>query len=209
MKNKVLRMKYFNIIIEDTARLGKLITDILDLSRLDMGTMKFNIEEASVDELATAVKDLCDMGIKEKNLKSVYDIGKGIPKIQTDKSRITQVISNLLNNSMKYTEKGSIRLEIFKKDEDVHFRVTDTGVGIPIEAQPRIFERFFQADSSYTRKVGGSGLGLSICKGIVEALGGRIWFTSSDKGTIFEFLIPVANKVAGKTQNINTLDASK
>lgn len=188
MKNKEMRENYFNIIIQDTVRLGNLITDILDLTRFDLGTLKFNIEDVATDEIINDVKNLVGIQVKNKGLGFRIELEKGI-MLDTDRSRIVQVISNLINNSIKYTEKGEIRLQVFRKEKKVHFRVTDTGVGIPKEAQSRIFERFYQADSSYTRKVGGSGLGLSICKTIVESLGGTIWFESRKGRTMFEFTL--------------------
>ncbi|MEM2131456.1 MAG: transporter substrate-binding domain-containing protein, partial [Candidatus Woesearchaeota archaeon] len=197
-KNKKLREQYFNIITQDTERLGKLITDILDLSRLDLGTMKFYFEKTSAQEILNQVFNLCDMQIKKKGLKSFYVIKNKIPLFYTDKSRLIQVISNLVNNSIKYTEKGHIKVETFfdKKNKYIHFRVIDTGLGIPENEHKNLFQRFYQIDSSYTRKVGGSGLGLSICKGIVEALNGKIWFNSKvGKGTTFEFKIKLIKKI--------------
>ncbi len=188
MKNKEMRETYFNIIIQDTMRLGNLITDILDLTRFDLGTLKFNLEDVSADDIVSDVKNLVGLQVKNKGLGFPVEFEKGI-RLNTDRSRIVQVVSNLVNNSIKYTEKGEIRLQIFRYKGKVHFRVTDTGVGIPKEAQSRIFERFYQADSSYTRTVGGSGLGLSICKTIVESLGGAIWFESRKGMTMFEFTL--------------------
>ncbi|MEM4398136.1 MAG: transporter substrate-binding domain-containing protein, partial [Candidatus Woesearchaeota archaeon] len=196
-ENKQLREQYFNIIIQDTERLGKLITDILDLSRLDLGTMKFYYEKTTAEEILNQIKNLCDLQIKSKGLKSYYIIKNKIPEFYTDKSRLIQVISNLVNNSIKYTEKGFIKVEAYidNKNEFIHFKVIDTGVGIPKNEHKNLFQRFYQVDSSYTRKVGGSGLGLSICKGIVEALHGEIWFSSQvGKGSTFEFKIKFLNK---------------
>ncbi|MFH2020633.1 MAG: ATP-binding protein [archaeon] len=192
--NKELRNKYFDIILQDTERLGTLITDILDLSRIDLGTMKFNLESIDVASVMADMENFYVFQIKNKKLKPLFVCEKNLPKINVDRQRLIQIISNLINNSLKYTEKGYIKTEAFKKNKFVHFRVSDSGVGIPKEAQPRIFERFFQADSSYTRKVGGSGLGLSICKEFVNAFGGEIWFTSKNgKGTTFEFQLPINN----------------
>jgi len=187
--NKKQSMEYFNIIIEDTRRLSELITDMLDITRLDLGTMKFFYEKTTANELITELKNLNELVVKQKGLKLIIDMKKNIPEFYTDKLRVTQILSNFVNNSIKYTEKGSITIEAFKDKEFIHFRNTDTGVGIPKDAQPKIFQRFFQADSSYTRKVGGTGLGLSICKGIAETLGGKIWFKSRPGETVFEFTI--------------------
>ncbi len=193
MQNKETRDKYFNIIIDDTHRLGQLITDILDLSRLDIGTMKFNMEHVSVSQLFEELKNLVDLAIKNKGVKSIYKYDKDIPDLYVDKSRLLQVISNLVNNSIKYTEKGHIKIIAEKKGDYVHFIVEDTGKGIPKKEHKKIFKRFYQVDSSYTRKVGGTGLGLAICQGIIEKLGGKIWVEKSeiDKGTVMKFKIPL------------------
>lgn len=199
MRNRAVRTKYFNIIISDTHRLEKLITDILDLSRLDLGTMKFNFELTEIADIFKELTNLSSVSIKEKGLKSIFKFEKDIPELITDKSRLLQVLSNLINNSVKYTEKGYIKIEAVKKNSFVYFSVTDTGIGIPKEEHTRIFDRFYQIDSSYTRKVGGSGLGLAICKGIVEALGGKIWTESNPgKGAKFIFTLPLRIKRRGK-----------
>ncbi|MCM2325081.1 MAG: ATP-binding protein [Candidatus Woesearchaeota archaeon] len=194
LNNKEQRDKYFNIIIEDTQRLSKLITDMLDLTRLDLGTMKFFFEKTTAEEMLEQLKNLSELQVKAKGLKFICKTEK-IPGFYADKSRLTQVLSNLVNNSIKYTEKGSIIVSAFKKEDYIHFSVVDTGVGIPKDAQPNLFQRFYQADSSYTRKVGGSGLGLSICKGIVEAMGGSIWFRSVPGNTHFELKLKYLQRI--------------
>jgi histidine kinase len=98
----------------------------------------------------------------------------------------------LINNAVHYTEKGKIVLEVKRKDNDILFSVSDTGVGIPKEHLEKIFERFYQVDSHLTRKIGGTGLGLSLCKGFVEAMGGKIWVESEvGKGSTFYFTLPI------------------
>ncbi|MBU0756969.1 MAG: HAMP domain-containing protein [Nanoarchaeota archaeon] len=199
MAKKEQRDKYFNIIIDDTKRLEKLITDILDLSRLDLGTMKFNFEKTRISSVFEGLKDLSEIPIKDKGLKPIFVIGEKIPDFNTDVSRLLQVLTNLINNAIKYTEKGSIKVEAKKQRDDIFFSVTDTGVGIPESEFERIFNRFYQVDSSYTRKVGGSGLGLAVSKGIVEALGGSIRVDSViGKGTTFSFNIPLNSYVKGR-----------
>ncbi|NTV23672.1 MAG: hypothetical protein HGA85_04830, partial [Nanoarchaeota archaeon] len=205
LENKALRDQYFNIIIEDTQRLSKLITDMLDLTRIDLGTMKFYFEKSTTEEIISQLKNLVELQVKAKGISFDIKVEKGMPASFIDKSRLLQVLSNLVNNSMKYTEKGHIMVEAFKKGDYLHYRVSDTGVGIPANAQSRIFQRFFQADSSYTRKVGGTGLGLSICKGIVEALGGKIWFTSRPGKTVFEFTIKHQEEVAVQQDNLKVV----
>lgn len=185
--------KYFRIIEKETIRLGGLITDILDLSRIDLGTMKFTSENIKVENLIKEIKDQMDIIIIQKGIKSVYQVEKGMPVISIDKERFIQVISNLINNAVHYTEEGGkITLKVSREDNYIAFSVIDTGHGIPKSQQEKIFERFYQVDSSYTRKIGGTGLGLALSKGIIETLGGNITVSSEvEKGSTFTITVPI------------------
>jgi signal transduction histidine kinase len=111
--------------------------------------------------------------------------------ILTDGTKLMQIISNLINNSFKFTDKGRIDFGYKKKDDLIEFFIKDTGIGISPENHLRIFERFYQVDSTASRKYTGTGLGLSICKAYVELLGGKIWLNSKEgSGTTFYFTIP-------------------
>lgn len=198
--NPKQRDYYLEIIQQDSERLKKLIDDILDLSRLDLGTMKFVFEEVDLKEVfKNTMKEMYVLASKNSLLLKM-DVVSNVPLIITDKSRLSQILVNLVNNAIKYTPKKGgkiiVRAEIKgKKGDYVLFSVKDTGIGIPKSAFPKIFQRFYQVDSWLTRKVGGSGLGLSICKGIVEAMGGKIWFESKlNKGSAFYFTLPVKSK---------------
>ena len=130
--------------------------------------------------------------IKEKGLKSEFNIA-GHLFIDADSERVLQILRNLIINAVHFTDKGIITVSAKKKGEYVLFSVADTGEGIPKEARKKIFTKFYQADSSLTRKVGGSGLGLSISQGLVGLMHGKIWFDSVEgKGTTFYFTIPIA-----------------
>jgi signal transduction histidine kinase len=192
-KDPEKRRKYFEIIKNDTTRLGKLITDILDLSRVDLGTLKLNKTDVKIDELVKSLREQMDVIIKEKGITPVYEVEKNLPSIKTDVNRLIQVLSNLIVNAVKYTEKGGrITIRIFRRANNFIFSVQDTGIGISKEDLPKIFERFYQADSSYTRQVGGTGLGLAIAKEIINTMGGSISVTSTKgKGAMFIFNIPI------------------
>jgi len=117
-------------------------------------------------------------------------------EIQTDETRIIQVLNNLLKNSVDFTPgtDGKIEVKAKKEGDDIVFSVTDNGIGMAEENQTNLFVKFYQIDTSLTRKHGGSGLGLTICKGIIEGLGGKIWVESKEsKGSIFYFTIPIKN----------------
>jgi len=193
-ESKEKRNKYLNIMDHETKRLAKLVTDILDLSRVDLGTLKLALEEVNVNELMENMEKELNVQMKEKGLQSEYDIEKNLPKIVTDTERLTEILINVINNAVKYTPKGKITVKVFREKENVHFMVKDTGIGIAKENQQYIFNRFYQVDSSYTRSAGGVGLGLSLCQEFVNALGGRIWFNSElGKGSEFHFTLPIKN----------------
>jgi len=187
------RKKYFEIIHTDTERLNKLISDILDLTKLDLKTLKLDIGEVSIAELFKELDDELGIIVRKKNLEFIQEIDENAPKsVVSDKGRLLQILSNLTNNAMHYTEKGSIKIKAALNGDTVLFSVADTGMGIPSEYIGKLFQRFYQVDSSYTRKIGGSGLGLAVCKGLVGALGGKIWLESTiDVGTTFYFTIPI------------------
>ena len=120
------------------------------------------------------------------------ELDEKLTKIQFDKDRIIQVLTNLINNAVKFTEKGSIKIQTVKVDNNITVLVKDTGIGIKESDIPLLFERFKQLDSGMTRKTGGTGLGLSICKDIVEKHNGKIWVESIiDKGSVFCFSLPI------------------
>ncbi len=186
------RTKYLKIMEHETNRLAKLVGDILDLSRIDLHTIKMSTEEVDLNRLVGDVKSEMEIPIKDKKLQFEYKPQGRLPKIVTDPERVTQILINLINNSVKYTEKGKITLEVSSDTKNVHFTVKDTGIGIAKEYQEKIFERFYQIDSSYTRKAGGTGLGLALVKEFVSLLGGRIWVKSQEgKGSEFHFTMPI------------------
>ncbi len=194
IKDVEKRNKYLNIMDHETDRLAKLVTDILDLSRIDLGTLKLAIEEIDLSEFMDGIQKEMNVQMKQKGLASEYDMEKGLPKITTDREKLMEIMINLINNSVKYTPSGKITVKVFREKENVHFMVKDTGIGIAKEHHAQIFERFYQVDSSYTRSAGGVGLGLSLCQEFVNALGGKIWFSSEHgKGSEFHFTLPVKN----------------
>ncbi|MCK5332906.1 MAG: HAMP domain-containing protein [Candidatus Aenigmarchaeota archaeon] len=196
-KNPKKREKYLKIIEQETVRLVKIVNDFLDLSRVDMGVANLEISKVDVASLADAVRTEMAVQVKEAGLKFEYDIEKSLPKIYTDQERLTQVLINLINNAIKYTPKGTITLRVLKEQKGLRFVIKDTGLGITKENQDKIFSRFYQVDSSYTRSAGGVGLGLSLCKEFVELLGGKIWCVStSGKGSEFQFTLPLKFKPA-------------
>jgi signal transduction histidine kinase len=133
--------------------------------------------------------------ISDKGLVPRFTISEHLPKINADYERTLQVLRNLISNSTKFTSWGTVSLKIALDEKDnnyVCFELKDTGQGIPEENKSMIFSRFYQVDSSMARKIGGSGLGLSICKGLIDSMGGKIWFESEvGQGSTFYFTLPV------------------
>jgi len=199
LNNPKKRKKYLAIITSESERLSKLIKDMLDLSRIDLGTLKLNIETFDLTQLLKDMKFQMYQKIKEKGLKLNLKIDRNIPKMETDKEKLKQILINLISNATKYTEKGTITVEAHKQGRNIQFSVSDTGIGIPKKEFSKIFERFYQAGYSHRRRAPGAGLGLSVCKEFTEALGGKIWLTSKvGKGTTFYFTLPIKFKPSKK-----------
>jgi len=173
-------------------RLEKTVADLLDAQKLELGKMKFEKKEMKVEELMTNMTRNLEKQTQEKGCQLINHTTEKIT-IQSDTLRLAQVLTNLINNAIDFIpeNKGKIEIDAQKKDGEVQFSVKDNGSGMTLETQKNLFQKFYQTDTSITRKHGGTGLGLSICKGIVEALGGKIWLESQEgKGTDFYFTIP-------------------
>ncbi|MBN2368663.1 PAS domain-containing protein [Candidatus Woesearchaeota archaeon] len=196
IKDKKKQNHYLDLVNDNTIRLYNLILDLVDSSRLSLGKLDIDIKEVNTIDIFNDVKENMALVIEKSGIKPVFTIEKDLPKLKADPERLLQVIRNLIVNATHFTkEGGTISVGVRRKGRFVEFSVRDDGEGIPKERQDKIFSRFYQADSSLTRKVKGSGLGLSVCKGLVELMEGRIWFESVEgKGTTFLFTIPVAKK---------------
>jgi signal transduction histidine kinase len=190
-----------DIAIRNTKRLQHLVNDILDIAKLESKVMKFSMEELQltrlVDDAAASVRPFA----KEKKLTLRKLLPEKLPPIRGDPVRITQVLTNLLNNAIKFTDKGSVTIRAAKKGDSVLVQVSDTGVGIRREDLPKLFTKFFQADTLGRRRYGGTGLGLAICKEIIKAHGGNIWVKSRlGRGSTFSFTLPIEKKEATLSQ---------
>jgi len=190
-KDKTKRRNYLKIIDKETRRLSSLVTEILELSRIDLGTIRLKEEVVDLNNIINTVKSEMAVNAKEKGLRLEWNV-KGLPVVRTDREKLTQILLNMMNNAIKYTERGSISLDAWAEKDRVHFVIKDTGIGIAKEEQKKIFDRFYQVDSSYTREAGGTGLGLALCSEYLKLLGGKIWVESEPgKGSTFHFTIPL------------------
>ncbi|MCC8171560.1 MAG: PAS domain-containing protein [Parabacteroides sp.] len=186
--------KEFAVIIENSNRLLlQLIDDILDLSKIEAGTLEFVYSEVDINRLLTEIEQSIRLRPHAPELEIVFTDRLPHCRVRTERNRITQVITNFLTNALKFTERGKITFGYVRQGDTLRFFVADTGCGIPADAASRIFERFVKLDSFKQ----GTGLGLSICKTIVTKLGGEIGVESEvGKGALFWFTIPYAE--AGK-----------
>ena len=196
LDNKQLR--FVQNIKKSGESLLAIINDLLDFSKIEAGKMELQEDEFIIrDELASVLKPL-GMSASEKNIELLYAVESTIPAILiTDPLRLLQIIINLVGNSLKFTKQGSIIVKVKEESRigetiNLHFIISDTGIGIAKEKQELIFSAFEQADSSVVRQFGGTGLGLSISSALVKLFGGHIWVESHlDKGTDFHFSIPI------------------
>jgi len=182
-----------NIILRNTNRLDTLIQDILDISRLESGTMKFVPKLTNIKNMIEQAVETMQSSADKKNIKINISLGGNLPDLIVDQERVKQVVANLLANAIKFSHDGSVVNIFVKSDRDhVLFEIQDFGRGIPADNQNKLFEAFYQINSSEDRKLGGMGLGLAISRGIVLAHGGRIWVESVlNKGSSFIFSLPV------------------
>lgn len=185
--------KALEVVLRNTNRLDHLIQDILDISRLQSGTMKFIPEQSDLGILVEEVVETMQSSADLKDIKINANIEDNLPELSIDQERIKQVIINLVNNAIKFSPDGSIINTRVKKDRDnILFEVQDFGRGIPGYEQNKIFDAFYQVDSGMDRKFTGAGLGLSISRGIVIAHGGKIWAEGEvGEGSIFRFTLPM------------------
>ncbi len=186
--------EYQNIVRSSARSLLGLINDILDFSKIEAGKLEFDNIQISLREIVEEVTDMFLAKVREKKLELIVDIDPDVPRgLITDPFRLRQVLINLISNALKFTNQGEICVTIAKQDEsrgrvELLFCVRDTGIGIDTEMSKKLFLAFEQADGSITRKYGGTGLGLTICKKIVEMMDGRLWVESTfGQGASFFF----------------------
>jgi CheY-like chemotaxis protein len=169
----------------------QLVDDVLDLSQVDSRRMAVSKEWVRIDEVVSSAADTVRLLFESKGLYLRTEIASELPPVFCDITRVRQVLINLLSNAGRFTEEGGVAVTVRREGPNVRFSVTDSGPGIPEDAQARIFEPFHQLDNSIRRKHGGSGLGLSISKRFIELHDGRMWLESEvGQGTTFNFELP-------------------
>ncbi len=186
-----VRLEMLDLIIRNIDRQTRMVSDLLDISRIESGKIKFNPEITNLYSIVKLSVKNVDSLSKEKGVSIDVNLPEDLPHIKTDKDKLIQVFVNLLNNALKFTPKGgNVEISSVESDHIIEVRIKDTGIGIAPGLLDRIFDKFYQIDSTSTRKVGGSGLGLAITKGIIEGQGGSIRVESTQgKGCVFIFTL--------------------
>jgi two-component system phosphate regulon sensor histidine kinase PhoR len=187
------RGRFLEIIVEHSRRLARLTEDLLMLSKMDADRLEFETRRIPVGQFIESCIETAQPRARDKDLTLLVNLAQKVPDIGGDRRRLTEVLQNLLDNAIQYTPGGGqIMVSASGSDSEVVFTVSDTGIGIPLSEQPRIFERFYRVDVARSRQVGGTGLGLAIAKHLVEGHGGRIWVESEiGHGSQFHFSVPI------------------
>jgi signal transduction histidine kinase len=193
-----LRERLLQIVVEESDRLGNIVNDLLLASQLDRGNLHVSIEACDAVSLAEGVVQAA-----RAHLPSQVDLrlekARKLPDVAADPGQLRQVLANLVDNAVKYSPGGgTVTVAVARRGDQLRFSISDPGIGIPAAEQRRIFEKFYRLDPDMTHGVGGTGLGLYICRELVRRVGGRIWVESKEgDGSTFFVELPVAPDGAG------------
>lgn len=187
------------VMLDQSERLGRLVEQLLDLSRLESGDVPLEREPVVLRPLVDRVLRELEVGRPGHGVVVTNDVAGDLPPLDADRERVHQVLFNLLDNAMRFTPPvGAVTVSSIRRGDQCEVSVQDTGPGIPPEHRPFVFERFYRVDPSRSRGDGGTGIGLTIARSVVEAHGGRIWVDAAPAGgSAFRFLLPVSSVVRG------------
>lgn len=190
------QLEYLGYISASIERLITLVNSLLNVSRIESGRMMIQPTPVNLKELLTTIEQDLHLMMAQRQLDYQLTYDENIPIVELDQNLIRQVYLNLLTNAIKYTPiKGTIKVNIYLKDDEIISQVSDNGLGIPQKNYQQVFQKFFRADNVKTRATDGNGLGLYLVKSIVEISGGKIWFESEEnKGTTFYFTLPIKHR---------------
>ena len=183
-----------NDILDSSQHLLGLINDVLDLSKVESGKMRLRLANVALTEVIESLTSTMMPILTPRKQSLDVEIEEGLPQIHADKAKLRQVLLNLLSNSIKFTpDGGKLKIKAVRDGDWCQVSVIDNGIGIKKEDQERMFEPFYQPDNPITKEKGGTGLGLTVTKQIIERHGGRIWVESEySKGSRFTFTLPLA-----------------
>jgi signal transduction histidine kinase/CheY-like chemotaxis protein len=180
------------VVVSEGERLTKLIDDVLDLAKIEAGKLEWHMEDVGIADIIDRATAATSSLFEQKGLRLIKDVATDLPVLKGDRDRLIQVVINLISNAVKFTSEGSVTCRAVRQGGDVVVSVVDTGLGIAPADQPKVFERFKQVGDTLTDKPKGTGLGLPICREIVEHHGGRIWVESAlGQGSTFSFSLPL------------------
>ncbi len=181
--------EFLTIISNETDRLSDLVNNLLDLSRIESGSLKLSRTECAIDEI---IQQAARRAPLQPTNRFEVDIEPGLPPLHADPTRLETVLRNLIENAVKYAgPRASIRIRVTGGENAIIFRVEDDGPGIPPEERHRVFQSFYRVDNSLSRPASGAGLGLAICQGLVQAHGGEVWVEPRARGACIAFSIPL------------------
>jgi two-component system phosphate regulon sensor histidine kinase PhoR len=189
LESKETTKRFLTIMYQETDRFNRLISDLLDLSRIESGQTELNRSKLYLAPLVEEVRMTLQERLAEKNITLSVELGP--TAVWADEDQIREVLVNLIENAIKYSPPGGhIKVQEYNRGDEQEFIVCDTGIGIPKDSIPRIFERFYRVDKARSREMGGTGLGLSIVKHIIERHDGKVWVESElGKGSCFHFTL--------------------
>lgn len=191
-KTEEEKNQYLQIIQQEAKRMSSLVNDLFELSKLEEGKLNLHFQEIDLIEVVENAVSKTKIKADKKGIKINYSPLQQIPSIYVDGLRMEQILINLIENAIRYTKKGSIIISLIRHSDKVMIRIKDTGIGIPREDLPYLFERFYRVEKSRSRKYGGTGLGLAIVKQLVEHQNGKVQVKSEvGKGTCFEVTFPI------------------
>ena len=195
---------FLQVIKTNVERLAELANDLLDVSHIEAGMVQLQIQELHLSDLVDKALAASQAEVERKGLTLVMEVPRDLPVVWGDRSRLVQLLTNLMSNACKYTPGGGkVGIMARQVDGQIQVDVMDTGIGISRQDQEQLFGRFFRADNPLIREIGGSGLGLSIARSIVSLHGGEIWVDSElGRGSIFSFTLPLA-----RDDNLDIMDA--
>ncbi|MEO1125515.1 MAG: response regulator [Cyanobacteria bacterium J06639_16] len=193
-----------HIILSEGERLTSLINDVLDIAKIEAGKIEWNMQPIIVSEIIERAIAATSVLAQNSDLAIIRDIEPELPEVIGDRDRLLQVVINLLSNAIKFTDSGSVTCRAYPQDDGITISVIDTGMGLATEDVDKVFEKFKQVGEVMTDKPKGTGLGLPICKQIVEHHGGRIWAESKlGHGSTFSFTLPLSIAPEAEVAKIN------
>ena len=184
---------FIGLIQEETDRMIRLVNDLLDVSRIEMGKNTFIPRQTNIYVLVQKIVNNSSLYAQANNITLQLEAPATLPNVYTDPDKISLVIQNLRDNAIKYTKgKGEVKISLAEEKKFIKMTIRDTGVGIPKNQQKHIFQKFFRSDNIMKHQTIGTGLGLFIAKAVIEQSNGRVWFESEEgKGTTFYFTLPI------------------